>query len=74
MDEYAAEFYKLAKFAPKLVPNEATRAWKFKTGLTGNFRSRKSRREWTNMKETYETSLRYERDIDKDMKKAKSKL
>lgn len=74
VDEYANEFYRLARFALKLVPNEAYRAWKFKEGLRRDIRSRMSGREWTNVKETYETALRYEKDLDKERKKAESKL
>lgn len=51
VDEYMDEFYRLARFAPGLVPMEASRAWKFEKWLRPDIRDKMSGTEWTNLRD-----------------------
>lgn len=59
IDEYAYEFYRLARFTPGMVPTEASRAWKFEKGLRTDIGDRMFGREWMVMQEAYEAAFRY---------------
>lgn len=57
MEECMDMFDRLAKYAPGVVPNEASRAWKFKQGLKPEIRDKMSGNKWTNLRKAYEAAL-----------------
>jgi hypothetical protein len=40
VEQYSAEFLKLSRYAPHLIPNEETKAERFRDGLTPRIRER----------------------------------
>lgn len=51
VDEYTNGFYRLARCVLELIPNKASRTWKFERGLRADIISKMSGIEWTNMKD-----------------------
>ena len=65
VDEYAAEFMRLSRFAPKLVEEEADRAHRFQQGLSAEIQVQLS----SHVLETYSQVLVRARNIEKALGK-----